>query len=141
MIDKYEEIFKQYKDFIKENSNFDVLVEKNYNNSPAKLPFISCVLANNTDTNESSIDKIEYYESFYFTINIYSNDRKVENQMVSSQVILNQLIKLTSYFFGVKLNMKKTLSKPTPNMDKGILRQTMQFQCLIGNARGNIIRR
>ena len=37
--------------------------------------------------------------------------------------------------------MKKTLDKPTPNFDTSILRKTKQYQCLIGNVRGNIVRR
>jgi hypothetical protein len=37
--------------------------------------------------------------------------------------------------------MKKTLDNPTPNLDTSILRRTINYQCLIGNIRGNIIRR
>ena len=56
------------------------------------------------------------------------------------QIIINELVKLTNQFFK-ELNMKKTLSRPTMNFDKEVLRHTCQYQCLIGNVRGNIIRR
>ena len=60
---------------------------------------------------------------------------------IASDEINKELCKLTTHFFGEIMNMKKTLNRPTPNLDTSILRRTMQYQCLIGNVRGNIIRR
>lgn len=148
MIDKYEEIFDRYKKFIEENSQYNARVVKHNTNTSSYFPLITCVLSNNIDTDYCTNDKIEYYEGFYFTINIYSQDKTIKyieeekelSKKVASQVITNELIKLTNIFFG-EMNMKRTLCKPTPNLDKSILRTTIQFQCLIGNVRGNIIRR
>ena len=66
---------------------------------------------------------------------------KGTNVIVASQVIIDELSKLTMDFFGKKLNMRKTLNKITPNLDKNILRKTINYQCMVGNVRGNIIRR
>ena len=78
----------------------------------------------------------------HFKIDIYTkNKTQGANIVTASQVINEELSRLTMEFFGGKLNMKKTLNKPTPNLDTEILRKTIQYQCLIGNARGNIIRR
>lgn len=141
MIDKYEEIFNRYKKFIEENSQYNARVVKYNTNTSSYFPIITCVLSNNTDTDNCTIDKIEYYEAFYFTINIFTKDKIINGEKISSSVIDNELCKLTTYFFGEKMNLKKTLNRPTPNLDKDILRRTMQYQCLIGNVRGNIIRR
>lgn len=141
MIDKYEEIFDRYKKFIEENSQYNARVVKYNTNTSSYFPLITCVLSNNTDTDNCTIDKIEYYEAFYFTINIFTKDKIINGEKISSNVIDNELCKLTTYFFGEIMNLKKTLNKPTPNLDKDILRRTMQYQCLIGYARGNIIRR
>ena len=142
MVDKYEEIFNAFKQYIADNSQYGARVVKYNTNTSTYFPLITCVLMDNTDTDYCSIDKLEYYEAFYFTIDIYAKDKtKGTNVVVASQVIIDELSKLTIKFFGEKLNMKRTLNKPTPNLDSSILRKTIQYQCLIGNARGNIIRR
>lgn len=141
MIDKYEEIFDRYKKFIEENSQYNARVVKYNTNTSTYFPIITCTLSNNMDTDHCTLDKIEYYESFYFTINIFTKDKTIEGTKVASSEINRELCKLTTYFFGDKMNMKKTLYRPTPNLDTSILRVTIQYQCLIGNVRGNIIRR
>jgi len=140
MIDKYEEIFDRYKKFIEENSQYNARVVKYNTNTSSYFPLITCVLSDNKDTDYCTLGKEEFYESHYFTINIYTKDKTINSEKISSDVINKELCKLTTYFFG-EMNMKKTLNRPTPNLDQSILRRTMQFQCLIGNARGNIIRR
>ena len=142
MVEKYEEVFSAYKKFIEKNSEYDTRVVKYNTHTSPTFPLITCVLSNTIDTEFCTIDKIEYYDSFYFTIDIYTkNITQGANIKVASQVISEELIKLTTQFFGEKLNMKRTLCRPTPNLDEGILRYTIKYQCLIGNARGNIIRR
>lgn len=140
IIDKYEEIYQQFKKFVVENSKYNPKVVKYNTNTSSIFPIITFVLTNNQDTDFCSIDKIEKYESFYFTIDIYAKDKTIGNEKIASQIIIEELSRLTMLFFGEKLNMKKTLNRPTPNLDTSILRKTIQYQCLIGT-RGNIIRR
>ena len=141
MTDKYELIFSEFKNFIEENSQYGARVVKYNTNTSSYFPLITCILSDNKDTNECTIDYIEKYESFYFTIDIYTKNKTIGNEKIASQIISDELSKLTIQFFGDKLRMKKTLNKPTPNLDTDILRKTIQYQCLIGNVRGNIIRR
>lgn len=138
--DFYENVFKEYKDYLTEKSSYGVEVVKFLNNSTPKFPLVSLELSNNIDTNRSTIDKIEYYEAFYFTSNIYTKNKVINGTTIASKVINDELSNLTVEFFS-NLNMKKTLNKPTPNLDTSILRKTIQFQCYVGNARINIIRR
>lgn len=141
MTDKYELIFSEFKKFIEENSQYGARVVKYNTNTSSYFPLITCTLSDNKDTDECTIDYIERYEAFYFTIDIYTKNKTIDNEKVASQIINDELSKLTIQFFGDKLRMKKTLNKPTPNLDTDILRKTIQYQCLIGNVRGNIIRR
>jgi hypothetical protein len=142
MTDKYDEIFDRYKEFIENNSQYGARVVKYNTNTSTYFPLITCVLSDNKDTDNCTNDKIEFYESFYFTIDIYTKDKtKGNNLVVASQKISDELTKLTIKFFGEIMNMKRTLNRPTPNLDSSILRKTIQYQCLIGNVRGNIIRR
>lgn len=141
MIDKYEEIFDRYKKFIQENSQYEPRIVKYNTNTSPYFPLVVLTLSDNRDTNYCTNDKIEFYEEFYFTINIYAKNEKLEdNTIIASQIIINELTRLTNQFFN-ELNMKRTLCKPTPNFDTEVLRQTIQYQCLIGSVRGNIIRR
>ena len=142
MTEKYDLIFQEFKEFIEKNSQYGARVVKYNTNTSSYFPLITCVLSDNQDTDECTLDKIEYYEAFYFTIDIYTKDKTSgPNTVIASQIISDELSKLTMQFFGEKLNMKKTLNRPTPNLDTSILRKTIQYQCWIGNARGNIIRR
>lgn len=138
--DFYENVFQAYRKYIIENTNYGDIVEKTSTNTSPKFPIITCELSNNIDTNRATIDKIEYYEAFYFTINIYTKDKVIDGQTKASKVINDELSNLTTKFFS-NLNMKKTLNKPTPNLDTSILRKTIQYQCYVGNAKINIIRR
>ena len=140
MIDKYEEIYARFKQYIESNSQYNARVVKNNTNTSTHFPIVSCVLDDNKDTDNCTNDKIEFYEAHYYIINIYTKDQNQSGEKIASQVINNELTKLTIQFFD-KLNMKRTLCKYTPNIDTSILRRTLNYQCLIGNVRGNIIRR
>ena len=140
MIDKYEEIYDRFKKFIESNSQYNAKVVKYNTNTSTYFPIVSCVLDDNKDTDYCTNDKIEFYEAHYYIINIFTKDQNQGEEKVASQVINNELTKLTIQFFN-KLNMRRTLCKYTPNMDTSILRRTLNFQCLLGNVRGNIIRR
>lgn len=144
MIDIYEEIFQSYKDYIETNSEYNAKVVKYNTNTSTYFPIISFHLENTVDTDRCTIDKIEFYEEQYFTINIYCKNKTVtkdnNTSVVAAQVINEELTRLTNQFFN-KLNMKRTLCRNTPNIDSSIIRKTIQFQCMVGNARKNIIRR
>ncbi len=140
MIEKYNLLFKEFKEYIDNNSQYNVRVVKHNTNTSTHFPVISFVLTNFINTNECTIDKIEYYDNFYFTIDIYSKNKVISGKTISAQVISEDLLKLVLKFFDKK-NMLITACRPTFNLDDSISRINVQCQCAIGNARGNIIRR
>lgn len=141
-MNEYEYIFDKYKEYLLENSSYSPTVVKYNNNTVSKFPTVVCTLSNWVDTDNVTIDKIESYQQYYFTINIYTKDKTKGSDIVTaSQVISEELSELTTQFFGKILNMKKTRHSPEPNLDTSVLRVVIQYQCMIGNARGNIIRR
>ena len=137
----YDKIFQEYKEYIENNSRFVPRIVKAYTSKSTDFPLISCILSNNVDTDYCTNDMIEKYEEYYFTIDIYTKDKTIDGEKVSSQLISDELSNLTMKFFGEKKRMKKTLNQPIPNLDTSILRKTIRYQCLIGNVRENIIRR
>lgn len=139
MVDKYDEIFEAYKNFIKSRSQYDVEVVKYNTNTSTYFPLISFELSNRIDTDTKTYKNIDNYEKYYFTINQYTKTKKVGTKMIAPQVIDKELEQLTIEFLH-KLNMKITADKPTMNLDTSIFKRTIQAQGEI-NGRYNIIRR
>lgn len=141
-IDFYEKTFFEYKNFIKSRSQYNPEVVKYTTNTASVFPTIVFSMSNNTNTDNGTVDRIELYDAIYFTINIYTKDKiKGTNIVTASQVINEELTLLTNQFFGNVVGMKKTMDSPQPNLDTSILRKVIQYQCLRGNIRGNIVRR
>lgn len=130
----YDDIFKAYKEFILNNSKYAPRVVKINTNTSTYFPLITCMLMDNPD-NVITQKRIYTSSNYFFTIEIYAKDK--EN--VASQIIIDELRALTIEFFSNKLNMRKTLDQPKPNIDINIFRQVLNYQCNIDN-RGNITR-
>lgn len=139
MEDKYDVIFKAYKTFMQDKLDYDVTILKHYNSSKVDFPLVTLELTNNIDADSNSLLNIDYFEWYYFTINIYTKDMVVNEEQVASNVINNQICNLTMEFFR-KINMKKVLNKFIPNIDNNILRKNLQYEGQFGN-REQIIRR
>lgn len=140
-MDFYNRLFSDYKQYIVDNSIYEPRVVKYTTQTSTYFPIVTLQLSNSINTDYSSLDFIEKFDEYYFTIDIYAkNKTKGENIVVASQEIIDELTNLTIKFFE-GLRMKRTLCRPTPNLDTNILRQTIQYQCMLGNARENIIRR
>lgn len=140
MIDKYDEIYKLEKEFIESNSKYNVRVVKNNTNTSSYFPIVVCQLSNVVDTDFCSIDKIENHKEMYLTNNVYTKDKTVNGEKISSQLINDEITKLIIQFFE-KINMRMTLCRLTPNLDTNITRRTLQHQGLVSTTREKIIRR
>lgn len=144
MINKYNEIYSQYKEFMINNSKFNPAIVKDYTNTSTYFPIISCQLSNFVDTDYCTIDMIENHEEIYLTIDIYTKNKTIGdvsvNETFASQQVNDELTELTIQFFN-SIKMKRTLCRITPNADTNITRRTIQYQGLVSSTRGNIIRR
>ena len=140
MIDKYEEIFQLEKEYVESNSQYNVRVVKNNTNTSSYFPIVVCQLSNITDTDFCSIDKVENHQELYIRNDVYTKDKTMGNDKIASQIINDELTKLVVDFFS-KLNMRMTMCNLTPNLDKSIMRRTIQHQGLVSLSNKNITRR
>ena len=146
IIETYNEIILEYKEYMENSSQYYTidagkpLVVKSHTSTAPYFPLIAVQLSNATNTNYCTIDKIENFNEIYLTVDIFTKDKTINGEKVASQVINDELTNLTMKFFESK-NIKMTLCRNTPNLDTSVLRRTLQYQCLVGTARGNIIRR
>lgn len=140
MIDKYEQIFQLEKEYVESNSQYNVRVVKNNTNTSSYFPIVVCQLSNITDTDFCSIDKIENHQELYIRNDVYTKDKTMGNERVASQLINDEITKLIIEFFNT-INMRMTMCNLTPNLDKSIIRRTIQHQGLISLSNKNITRR
>ena len=140
MIEIYNELFKEYQEYIENNNRYNTRVVKTYTSTSTKFPIISCQLSNFIDTDYCTIDMVEKHDEMYLTIDIYTENKNIDNTTIASQQINDELTDLTIKFFESK-RMRKTLCRLTPNADKNITRRTIQYQGLVSRYRKNIIRR
>lgn len=133
----FDKLYLEYYNFIIENSKYSPYITKDDIKKSTKFPVIVFQHQDDRNTDDSTVDRIEYYDVEYIQITIYTQD----SDDISKNVIANELKKLTHIFMGMKMNMKRTACKPIPNLDTSVLRTLMTYQCYYGNVYGNIIRR
>ena len=80
-----DEIFLEYKKFIEENSIYSPRVVKNFTYKSTYFPILDFKHYDSSETNESTVDRMEYYDEEEFTIMIYAQDKG----NVSRNVIIN----------------------------------------------------
>lgn len=134
---KFSNLFLDYKKYIEENSIYNPKVVKHVNYDKQTFPVIDFHYQNSVNTNDATVDGIEYYDDEYFEVIIYA----IDNNGTSRNVITEELIELTHKFLGRYKGMRRTLCTPIPNMDTNVLRTLINYQCQVGNIYGNIVRR
>ena len=132
-----DKLYKEYKLYIESNSQYGAKVVKDYNYDKSQFPIIDFSYNDSVNTNNATVEGIEYYDREYFIITIYATDKG----NVSRHVITEELKELTHKFIGRYIGMTRTMCKSVPNLDTQVLRTIMKYNCLRGNIYGNIIRR
>lgn len=124
-----DELFKEYKEFILENSIFkDTLkVFPNTPKSLASFPTIIMRQINESDYIQGkSTDRLEYVSRINYRVSIYTKPTIVDGTKYQPKQIINELRKLTSDFFR-NIGLDKDSDRPSDNIDLSISRQEMIF--------------
>lgn len=139
MLEYYDKIFRELKQYIESNSIYSPKVVKKNNNKAAYFPTIVCMLSNLTFTDSITTDKRESYNQYFITTDIYTKNKVVDGKTIASDIINQEISNLVLEYFKMR-NLRVTLCQPTPNLDIEVDRRTIRAQCMINNY-GNIIRR
>lgn len=134
---KFTNLYLEYKNYIENNSSYSPKVVKNYNYDSSYFPIVDFSYDDSVNTDNATVDGIEYYDREYFIITLYVQD----SGNISRNIITEELVDLTQKFLGKYKGMTRTSCKPIPNMDRSILRTSIKYECYVGNVYGNIIRR
>lgn len=139
MIEVYDDLFETFKEYITNNSIYSPRVVKNNTNTSTYFPIITLSQSNYTNTYNTTINKVDKFDQYYFSINVYTKNTVIEKNKISSQVINDELTNLTLAFFESN-NFYISGCSYTFNLDSDITRRRISVQCQIGN-RGQITRR
>ncbi len=82
-----------------------------------------------------TLDHCDPFFDLKFSINIYTQDQPVRGNMVDRTVIARQVKSSVDYTLDgpsnrpTAIRMKKTSAQPLPNVDAGVCRYQMRYQC------------
>ena len=133
----FNSLFLEYKQFIEENSIYSPRVVKDFTYKSTYFPIVDFKRNESVNSQNMTVDRIEYYDNEDFEINIYAQDKG----NISRNVIIDELTNLTHVFMGIHKNMNRTSCRNLPNLDTDVGRRMTKYQCRWGNIYGNIWRR
>ena len=130
-----EELFKEYKEFIKANSVFKDVVDI-FPNTPQqiiKFPIIIMQETNNYDYMQGkSFDRTESVSTISYRVSIYTKPITIGEVKYQPKQVINELRSLTSSFFN-NVGLNKDSDTPVDNISQDITRREMLFSGRIAN--------
>ena len=100
------QLLNEYKTFIKNKVNYECKIFSKTPVSLSKFPTIILKETGNADISYSrSNDTLEYMNQLVYTIEIYTKDTVVEDEIIKSKQIMSELKEFTFEFFrGIGFN-------------------------------------
>lgn len=136
-LDVYSKLFKQYKEYINENSQFAPKILKK---TPQSLTYFPTILMKET-TNNTSVQTTncqEFIDNLAYTIEIYTKDSNIGNTIYASDIVMRDLQYLTFEFFK-NMKFNRDLCVAAEYIDKNIDRKIIIFSCKLNSWNGKII--
>ncbi len=140
MSNMWQEVYEGLKEFLKEKSEYNPLVTKNAPPKPPRFPVVEIMEINNVSAEETT-DRREQFDNLTYEVNIYTQDIPKDDEIISYELMDNELKLLVNEYMDVKLRMRRNLCQPIPNLDTNVMRTQMRYSCGIDKKRNIIIRR
>lgn len=139
MLDIENQIFDYAKDYIISHSLYEPTVIKTFPNTFPVFPIVSIEEITQDFYNET-LSKNERKTKVSYEINIFSQDKTIENKKISKHEINKELTKLISEIFDVHFGMKVSI-RTAPNIDASIKRTLITCTGVVDNEKLIIYRR
>lgn len=136
-LDIYSKLFKEYKQYISEKSQFAPRILKK---TPQSLTYFPTILMKETvnNTNTHTLNGQEFTDRLAYTIEIYTKDSVVGNTKYASDIVMRDLQYLTFEFFN-NMKFKRDVCNNAEYIDINVDRKVMIFSCKINSWNGKII--
>ena len=136
-LDIYSKLFKQYKEYINENSTFAPKILKK---TPQSLTYFPTILMKETinTTNTGTLNRQEFVDNLAYTIEIYTKDCTVGNTRYASDVVMRDLQYLTFEFFN-NMKFNRDMCTNAEYIDRSVDRKIIIFSSKINSWNGRII--
>ena len=136
-LDIYSKLFKQYKEFINEKSQFAPRISKK---TPQSLSYFPTIIMKETinSSNTQTLNGQEFTDRLAYTIEIYTKDCVVGSTKYASDIVMRDLQYLTFEFFN-NMKFNRDLCSNAEYIDINVDRKIIIFSCRINNWNGKII--
>lgn len=125
----YEILYKDFKQYILNNSIYSPQIYKTPPQKPPKFPVVEFkMMDSKVDNNNCSIDNKEFYYIVPFMITIYTQNIGD----LDKSIIADELSKLVNKYL-MNLGMLKSGQEDIPNVDTTFLRRIISYESKVGN--------
>lgn len=136
-LDIYNKLFKQYKEYINENSSFAPKILKK---TPQSLSYFPTILMKETinNNNKRTLNGQEFVDYLAYTIEIYTKDNVVGNMRYASDIVMRDLQYLAFEFFS-NMGFNRDMCSNAEYIDQSVDRKIIIFSSKIKSWDGKII--
>lgn len=131
-----EKIYPELKTYIETNSIYSPVVTKVYTEQSKVFPIITVQLVRERQIYNTLTWGEETYP-FRIDINVYSNDKTVNNTKVSKIVIADEISDLVEDYFNNNYNISISRSDDIANIDGNIRRNFIRVEGIVDTRLGN----
>lgn len=133
-IELYEGLFNSLREYIKENSKFQIHVMQKPNSELFPKVIVEEIM------NVSAVPthyRMESLSNITYEINIYAKDAEIDGDFEDSMDIARYIQSIVSDYMEHKIHLKRVFCEPTPNIDDTVYRITMRYTGQASDYRGH----
>lgn len=131
-----EKIFPELKEYVEANSKYSPLVTKVFTEQSKVFPIVTVQLVNERQ-NFGNLTYGERRYPFRLNINVYSNDRSINNVKVSKIAITDEISDLIETYFNENCKISLTREDDIANIDGTIRRNIIIVDGIVDTKLGD----
>lgn len=138
-MDIENQIYKEFKDFIQSKVDYETKILPRAPKNLIKFPTIIVKESSNVDYSQSkTLNGLEYADQLMYTIEIYTKDIVINNNLTPSRKMQQELKQLTFEFFR-QCGFERMSCTPTEYLDITVDRLIIVEEAIINNWNNKLI--